>query len=66
MRKLNMRQLVVSAWLTLDGVFDADTMNQWFIPFDSFGRQEYIREGILAADAILIGRRTYEMLAGLQ
>jgi hypothetical protein len=38
MRKLNMRKLVVSAWVTLDGVFDAGTMNQWFIPFDSLGR----------------------------
>lgn len=58
-----MRDIVVSAWLTLDGVFDADTMEQWFTPFDSEDRQEYIREGIQGCDAILLGRVTYEMLA---
>ena len=58
-----MRKLVVSAWISLDGVFDADTMAQWYAPFDSEARQTYIREGILACDAILLGRTTYEMLA---
>jgi len=58
-----MRKLVVSAWISLDGVFDADTMPQWYTPFDSESRQTYIREGILACDAILFGRTTYEMLA---
>jgi dihydrofolate reductase len=59
----NMRKLVVSAWITLDGVFDADTMPQWYAPFDSEARQTYIREGILACDTLLFGRTTYEMLA---
>ena len=58
-----MRKLIVSAWVTLDGIFDADTMSQWFAPFDSAERQEYIRDGILASDALLLGRTTYEMLA---
>ncbi len=58
-----MRKLVVSAWISLDGVFDADTMPQWYAPFDSEARQTYIREGILACDALLFGRTTYEMLA---
>lgn len=58
-----MSRLIVSTWLTLDGVFDAGSMAQWFMPYDSTGRQDYIREGILAADAILLGRATYEMLA---
>ncbi len=34
-----MRKIVVSEWVTLDGVFDADTMGQWFIPYDT-GTQE--------------------------
>src|SRR5678816_4463374 len=59
-----MRKLVVSEWVTLDGVFDADTMGQWFKPYDSDDRQEWIKEGILASDAFLLGRITYEMLAG--
>ncbi|MBC9930912.1 dihydrofolate reductase family protein [Chitinophaga qingshengii] len=58
-----MRKLIVSTWMTLDGVFDAESMGQWFNPYDSRARQEYIRDGILAADAILFGRKTYEMLA---
>lgn len=57
------RKLIVSAWVTLDGVFDADTMDQWFLPYDSKDRQDYITEGILTADTILLGRTTYEMLA---
>ncbi len=63
MKQNTMRKLVVSVWLTLDGVFDADTMDQWFNPYDSKERQEYIREGILASGALLLGRTTYEMLA---
>jgi len=58
-----MRKLIVSAWISLDGVFDATLMNEWFNPFDSDSRQAYIRDGILSADAILFGRKTYEMLA---
>jgi dihydrofolate reductase len=59
-----MRKLVVSEWMTLDGVFDADTMGQWFRPYDSDDRQEWIKEAIFASDAFLFGRITYEMLAG--
>lgn len=55
---------MVSEWLTLDGVYDADTMPQWFAPYDSAERQAWIKEGILAADAFLLGRVTYEMLMG--
>jgi dihydrofolate reductase len=58
-----MRKLVVSEWVTLDGVFDANTMGQWFRPYDSDDRQEWIKEGILASDAFFLGRITYEMLA---
>lgn len=58
-----MGKLIVSAWMTLDGVFDAEKMPQWFNPYDSPSRQDYIRDGILAADALLLGRTTYEMLA---
>ena len=33
-----MRDIVVSEWVTLDGVFDADTMEHWFTPYDSVAR----------------------------
>jgi|SRR5450755_298918 dihydrofolate reductase len=58
-----MRKLVVSEWMTLDGVFDADTMDTWWLPYDSVERQEYIKEGISECDVMLYGRTTYEMLA---
>ncbi len=49
--------------MTLDGVFDANTMREWFTPFDSMAKTTYIRESILDADALLVGSTTYEMLA---
>ena len=58
-----MRKLIVSEWMTLDGVFDGDTMKEWFMPFDSDDRRAYIVKTMNACDAILFGRTTYEMLA---
>jgi dihydrofolate reductase len=58
-----MRRLIASEWITLDGVFDADTMSQWFEPYESHDRANYIRETVLAAGELLLGRTTYEMLA---
>ncbi len=59
-----MRKLIVSEWVSLDGVFDADTMKEWFHPYNSEDRQKHITEMVLASDAFLFGRVTYEMLAG--
>jgi dihydrofolate reductase len=58
-----MRKLVVSEWMTLDGVFDGDTMDRWFIPFHSKERAAYITEVTESCDAMLYGRTTYDMLA---
>jgi dihydrofolate reductase len=58
-----MRKLVVSAWFTLDGIFDADSMDVWWNPYNSDERATYIKEMINGADALLFGRTTYEMLA---
>ncbi|HVI44187.1 MAG TPA: dihydrofolate reductase family protein [Chitinophaga sp.] len=58
-----MRKLIVSAWISLDGIFDAASMGQWFAPYDSPERQAYIAAGIMECDAILFGRDTYQMLA---
>lgn len=38
-------------------------MEQWFHPYHSEERLEYIKSQILACDALLLGRATYEMLA---
>jgi dihydrofolate reductase len=38
-------------------------MSHWFNPYDSKDRQQRITELVLASDAFLFGRVTYEMLA---
>jgi dihydrofolate reductase len=58
-----MRKLVVSEWVTLDGVFDASTMKDWFMPFDSEDRRKHIKAGIMAVDTFLMGKVTFKMLA---
>jgi dihydrofolate reductase len=58
-----MRKLVVKEWMTLDGVIDADSMDQWWAPYDSPERQAHIKAGLQRSDAYLLGRVTYEMLA---
>lgn len=57
-----MRKLWVKAWTTLDGVFDADTMGDWWQNTNSPGRMRYVTEEYANADAYLLGRVTYEML----
>ena len=58
-----MRKIVVSEGVTLDGVFDAETMGQWVTPFQSDERNACVRESILAADALVLGRKTYDTYA---
>ena len=57
-----MRKLWVKAWTTLDGVFDADTMDHWWQNTNSPERMRYITEEYANGDAYLLGRTTYEML----
>jgi dihydrofolate reductase len=59
---MHMRKLVVKEWMTLDGVFDAETMDQWWNPYDSAERQKYILEVYSRGDVYLLGRTTYELL----
>jgi len=49
--------------MTLDGVFDAATMKEWFLPYNSDEKLAYLQENVLTSDAFLLGRVTYEMLA---
>ena len=58
-----MRKIVVSEGVSLDGVFEAETMGQWAAPFFSEEREEFVRESVLAADALLLGRTTYDLQA---
>jgi len=57
-----MRKLIITEWLSLDGIYDADYMDQWWLPFDSPDRQKYIQETINNCEIMLYGRNTYEML----
>ncbi len=61
-RRMNVRKLWVKAWMTLDGVFDADTMDDWWQNTNSPERMRYITEQYAGGDAYLLGRVTYEML----
>lgn len=58
-----MSRLIAFEWVSVDGVFDANNMDQWFFPYDSADRRKFIKETYQQADAFLMGRTTYEMLA---
>ena len=57
-----MRKLIITQWVSLDGIFDASSMNKWWLPFDSPIRQKYIQDTINNCEIMLYGRTTYEML----
>lgn len=57
-----MRKLIITEWVSLDGIFDASSMHKWWLPFDSPGRQKYIQDTINNCEVMLYGRTTYEML----
>jgi dihydrofolate reductase len=54
-----MGRLIVSAQVTVDGVMDQ--LEGWFHPDDESG--EHGLEQLLAADALVLGRETYELLS---
>jgi dihydrofolate reductase len=58
-----MRRIIVSESIAVDGVFDAETMGQWAVPFYSEEREEFVRGLVLGSDAILLGRTTYDIQA---
>ena len=57
-----MRKLWVKAWITMDGVFDADTMETGGKTPIAPRECSYITEEYAKGDAYLLGRVTYEML----
>ena len=58
-----MRKIIVSEGVSVDGVFDAETMGQWAAPSFSEERDELVRGLVLASDALLLGRTTYDLQA---
>ena len=57
-----MRQLIATEWVSLNGIFDSGSFEQWFNPYHSDSRAKYIQDCIQNCDAMLYGRNTYEML----
>ncbi len=57
-----MRALIVTENITLDGVIDA--RDGWFSPYGGDDIAAVNREHMAAADAVLLGRVTYEQFAG--
>ena len=57
-----MRDLIVTENITLDGVIDA--RDGWFSPYGGDDIAAVNREHMAAADAVLLGRVTYEEFAG--
>ena len=57
-----MRKLIVTQWMSLDGINDATTMAEWFNPYHSESRAKSIQETIHNAEILLYGRNTYQML----
>lgn len=57
-----MRDLIVTENVTLDGV--ADGLEDWFTPYGADDIMAVNREHQGAADAVLLGRVTYEEFAG--
>src|SRR6476660_8965878 len=65
-----MRRLIVTDFLTLDGVMEAPGMeesssgrNAWALRITNDEMERWNQHQAFAADAILLGRRTYEIWA---
>jgi hypothetical protein len=56
-----MRKLVESTFVTLDGVISAP--QEWSPPYWNDEHSGYASELLFAADALLLGRATYEIFA---
>lgn len=56
-----MRKIVVSMFITLDGVMEAP--NQWSFQFGSKEQQNYKFDELFACDTLLLGRVTYQGFA---
>lgn len=60
-RSMGVRKIIVSEFLTLDGVMEAP--EKWQFPFISPDMAEDIKIHILESDVLLLGRVTYDIFA---
>jgi dihydrofolate reductase len=59
-REVSARKVIVSEFVTLDGVMEDPG---WTAPFTGQEQEQYKFDGLSAADALLLGRTTYEGFA---
>ena len=57
-----MRKIVSGTFVALDGVMESP--DQWHFPYFDDAMGEAVSEQVAAADALLLGRVTYQELAG--
>ena len=60
-KEVPMRKVVVSEFVSLDGVMEAP--DQWHFPFFNEEAEKYKFDELFASDALLLGRVTYEGFA---
>src|SRR5688572_6914154 len=60
-RSINMRRIIVSTFATLDGVIEAP--QNWSFKYFDEEAVRFASEQLFAADALLLGRETYEVFA---
>jgi dihydrofolate reductase len=60
-KEFAMRKVVVSEFVSLDGVMEAP--DQWHFPYWNDEMGKYKSDELAAADALLLGRTTYEVFA---
>jgi dihydrofolate reductase len=58
-----MRKVIVSTYATLDG--RVDEIRGWAVPYDDDGAAKYHTDLLTNSDGLLLGRKTYEIFAGL-
>ncbi len=61
MSQNKMRKIIVSEFVTLDGIMESP--EKWQFPYYSDDLAEFNKSQILALDALLLGRVTYEIFA---
>jgi dihydrofolate reductase len=58
-----MRKLIVSTYVTLDG--KVDISRDWTVPYNNEAAVKYHTELLEGSDGLILGRKTYEIFAGL-
>ncbi len=58
-----MRKMIVSSYVTMDG--RVDDVPDWVVPYNEDGTAKYHADLLANSDALLLGRKTYELFAAL-